>query len=68
MTVKKAYFDLIKSVIKDYQDKSHALFKKTCAVLEVTSDDDKDILFDYLFNDCVIEKTQETIDKYTENV
>ena len=68
MNTKKAYFELTRSVIKESQDKSHELFKKFCAVLEVTSDDDKDIIFDYLFNDCVIEKTQETIDKYIENV
>ena len=68
MTIKKEYFELSKSVIKECQDRSHELFKKTCDVLNVTSEEDKDILFDYLFNDDVIEKTQQTIDKYTENV
>ena len=43
-------------------------YSKGCEVLSVTSEEDKDILFDYLFNDDVIEKTQQTIDKYTENV
>jgi hypothetical protein len=68
MNTKKEYFELSKSVIKECQDRSHNLFKKTCDVLNVTSEEDKDILFDYLFNDDVIEKTQQTIDKYTENV
>lgn len=68
MSIKKAYFDLSKSVIKDYQDKSHEIFKKVCATLNVTTEEDKDILFDYLFNNDVVEKTQQTIDKYTENV
>ena len=68
MTIKRAYFDLSKSVIKDHQDKSHEIFKKVCSTLNVTGDEDKDILFDYLFNDDVAEKTQQTIDKYTENV
>ena len=68
MNTKKEYFELSKSVIKECQDRSHELFKKTCDVLNVTSEEDKDILFDYLFNDDVIEKTQQTIDKYTETV
>ncbi len=68
MTIKKEYFELSKSVIEEHQDKSHELFKKTCEVLSVTSEEDKDILFDYLFNNDVVEKTQQTIDKYTENV
>lgn len=68
MNTKKEYFELSKSVIKECQDKSHELFKKTCHVLNVTSEEDKDILFDYLFNNDVVEKTQQTIDKYTENV
>ena len=68
MNTKKEYFELSKSVIKEYQERSHELFKKTCEVLSVTSEEDKDILFNYLFNNDVVEKTQQTIDKYTENV
>jgi len=68
MNIKRAYFELSKSVIKDHQDKSHEIFRKVCATLNVTGEEDKDILFDYLFNDDVLEKTKQTIDKYTENV
>ena len=68
MNTKKEYFELSKSVIKECQDRSHELFKKTCDVLSVTSEEDKDILFEYLFNDSSVENTQQIIQKYTENV
>lgn len=68
MSIKKAYFDLSKSIIKDYQDKSHELFRKVCSTLNITSEEDKDIIFNYLFNNDITEKTQQTIDKYTESV
>lgn len=67
MSIKKAYFDLSKSIIKDYQDKSHELFRKVCSTLNIV-EEDKDIIFDYLFNNDITEKTQQTIDKYTESV
>ena len=68
MNIKQAYFELTKTIMENHNVQAEKAFNKMCAVLNVTSEKDKDLLFDCLYNRACSENTAEIIQKYTENV